>query len=165
MLARPGPESTRSQLTWPNLARRKRRRSTWSSSRGAKSAWPPSDGTTRYPCPSGIMRASPRPVPAAISAMLPPGLGVPTWRTKNFSGGSARTPWAAASRSLTSLAGAFVAAARRRSWRSQEERLHGALEALDLAARQDRLADDGHALHGIENGQDGLGAPDVAGEN
>src|SRR6266851_1558398 len=56
------------------------------------------------------MRAWPRPVPAAISATLPPTLGEPGWRTRNLSGASVRTPWAAASRSLMSLTGAPAAA-------------------------------------------------------
>src|SRR6266511_514211 len=115
MLARPGPEILRSLLTLPNSAQRNRRGSPWSSSAGGKSACPPSDATTRYACPSVTMRDWPRPVPAAISPMVPPALGVPGWSTRNLSAGSVRTPWAAASRSLMSLMGTPAAAARRRS--------------------------------------------------
>src|SRR6266545_3268925 len=68
MLARPGPERMRSQLTWPNSAQRNRRRSTWSSSAGAKSACPPSDATTR---PSTTGPATPTQPTSTLSRGAP----------------------------------------------------------------------------------------------
>ena len=78
--------------------------STSASSRGvraAKSAWPPSegDGTKR---PSTLCSsASPRPVPAAISAALPVGTAMPSCSTASSSGSSTGTASAMASRSLS----------------------------------------------------------------
>ena len=50
-----------------------------------------------------------------------------------------------------------------------ERSIDGALESVDLAARQRRLADDGHAWGlasaRLEHGEDRLGASHVAGED
>ena len=72
MLTRPGPDTTCSTSARPNRSIRSRSSTISRSVRAAKSACPPSDGdgTKR---PSTLWRsASPRPVPAAMSAMLPP---------------------------------------------------------------------------------------------
>ena len=73
MLWRPGPESTRSTLTCPTSAARNRQSAPCSSSWGAQSAWPASEAIGRWCRPSHTSPASPRPVPAEITAAFPVG--------------------------------------------------------------------------------------------
>ena len=78
MLTRPGPESTRSQLTGSKRRRRYFKRSVWISSAGEKPAWPPSVANGLCVRPSQYSAASPSPVPAAMSAWLPAAPGAPS---------------------------------------------------------------------------------------
>src|SRR6266550_4607887 len=65
----------------------KRRSSICCSLCGAKSECPPSEGTTRYRPPSHTRIDWPRPVPAASSARVPPGSGLPEFKTQKSSDG------------------------------------------------------------------------------
>src|SRR3954470_3443786 len=105
MLNKPGPESTRSTLTRPKRSRRWRRRPISSSTRGAKSTWPPSEETGTQRSPMRGMKAVPRPVPAATRARFPSrpgGSGTPSWRTATSPSASSGIPSAVATRSLIS---------------------------------------------------------------
>ena len=51
---------------------------------GAKSECPPSDGTMRYRPPSQTKIDCPSPVPAASSAIVPPGSGLPMIQHAKF---------------------------------------------------------------------------------
>ena len=78
----PGPESTRSTLTWPTSRREEPpQRAAGARLCGDQSAWPPSEATGRWRRPSQTSPASPRPVPAEITAALPVGSGWPGWST------------------------------------------------------------------------------------
>src|SRR6266576_2953369 len=78
----------------------KRRSSICCSVCGAKSECPPSEGTTRYRPPSHTRIDWPRPVPAASSARVPPGSGLPGFRTQKSSGGRCSILWPVAPRSF-----------------------------------------------------------------
>ena len=73
----------------------KLRRSTSTSSRAAKSACPPSVALGTKPCPSQMSIASPRPVPAAMTATLAPrffGTPAPSLRKCSLRGGTRSAP-------------------------------------------------------------------------
>ena len=67
----PGPESTRSTLTWPCRARRKASNPASSGLRAAKSACPPSLAMETRVVPDRISAENPMPVPAAMTATVP----------------------------------------------------------------------------------------------
>ena len=121
MFARPGPDTTRSISTRPYSLVNASASACSSALRGAKSTCPPSDarGTSR-PSTFGSS-AMPSPVPAAISATLPPGSGRPSCSTSISSDVSTGTDHASASRSLSKYARG-MAASRRSASRST---IHG----------------------------------------
>src|SRR5438309_7110946 len=103
----------------PNSLRRYRSRSSSSSPRGPKSAWPPSVAMTVRRPPSMTTMASPSPVPAAMTARLPL-RSAPGWSDTSSSSPSAQMPCAVASRSFSNRTrGAGIAAASRRSSTTQ----------------------------------------------
>src|SRR5213592_3960079 len=194
MLKSPGRESTRSQLTRPNSLRRKRSSSTSRSVRGAKSACPPSEATTRWRWPSQMRSASqPRARGDQRHGAPPPGAGLerserrpgerehPVARRLEVveqphpSRGDAR-----AERRLVDLPGeigrdappvddgsgdAEAGGIDPESPRGGEEARHGVLERRKLTARELRLAlEHERTVAAVEQGERRLGPTDVAGE-
>ena len=98
MFTRPRPDTTPSTSARPTRWIRARSTSMSRSFRAAKSAWPPSDGDGTKRPSTWCSNASPRPVPAAISAMLPPRSASPLLKRVQLGSAAApapRRPWPA----------------------------------------------------------------------
>ncbi len=87
----------------PRRRVRSRRSVTSRSVRAAKSAWPASAACARYRPSTQLRTAWPRPVPAAITAMLPLETGRPACSTRTSESRSTGSEYAIASRSFNRL--------------------------------------------------------------
>src|SRR5688500_15194316 len=101
MFVSPGPEITISTPTRPKIRVSSRAISISRGVRAAKSACPPSDGAGTKRPSTLCSSATPRPVPAAITAAFPPGSARPCCSVSISSPSSTGTPYASASRSFS----------------------------------------------------------------